>query len=80
MINPVTGWFEITQYDNKIAIYIAKLVETTWLSRYPRPIESTYDQGSEFIGPEFIKSLIESEYRITSKPSTSGNPRFNVIL
>ena len=64
MIEPVTGWFEITQYDDKIAISIANLVETMWLTRYPIPMEITYDQGSEFIGHEFIKSLIETEYRI----------------
>ena len=29
MINPVTGWFEIAQYDDKKAISIANLVETT---------------------------------------------------
>ena len=45
MIDPVTGWFEITQYDDKRAISITNLVETTWLSRYPRPIEIKYDQG-----------------------------------
>ena len=45
MIDPVTGWFEITQYDDKRAISITNLVETTWLSRYPRPIEIMYDQG-----------------------------------
>ena len=45
MIDHVTGWFEIVQYDNKGAITIADLVETMWLSRYPRPIEITYDQG-----------------------------------
>ena len=59
MIDPVTGWFEIAQYEYKRAISIANLVETTWLSRYPRPIEITYDQGKEFIGYEFIKYLIE---------------------
>ena len=53
MIDPVTGWFEIAQYDDKIDIFIANLVETKWLSRYPIPIEITYDQGSEFIGHEF---------------------------
>ena len=59
MIDPVTGWFEITQYYDKIAIKIANLVETMWLTRYPRPMEITYDQGSEFIGHEFRKPLIE---------------------
>ena len=59
MIYPVTVWFEIAQYDDKRAIYIAKLVETTWLSRYPIPMEITYGQGSQFISPVFIKSLIK---------------------
>ena len=59
MIDNVTGWFEITKCNDKRDISIANLVETTWLSRYPRPIEITYDQGSEFIVHEFIKSLIE---------------------
>ena len=59
MIDHLTGWFEIGQYEDKITISIANLVETTWLSRNPRPMEITYDQGSEFIGHEFRKSPIE---------------------
>ena len=49
MIDPVTGWFEVTKYSHKKAMTIAKLVETvwktTWLIRYPWPVEITYDQG-----------------------------------
>ena len=45
MIDPVTKWFEATQYNDKKAMTIANLVETTWLVRYPRPVEITYDQG-----------------------------------
>ena len=45
MTNPITGWFEVVQYDDKRSITIANLVETMWLSRYHRPIEITYDQG-----------------------------------
>ena len=37
MLDLVTRWFKITQYDNKRAISIANLVETTWLTRYLRP-------------------------------------------
>ena len=51
-----------------------------WLSRYPRPKEITYDQGSEFIGPKFRKYLIRTEYGITAKPRTSGNTIYNAIL
>ena len=45
VINPVTGWFEIIQYDDKREINVANLVEPMWLSIYPRPIGITYDQG-----------------------------------
>ena len=47
MIYPVTRLFKVVQYDDKRA-------------RYPRPIEIMYDQGKEFIGHEFRKSLIET--------------------
>ena len=46
MIYPVTGWFEITQYNDKRAISITNLVETTWPSRYPRPMEIIYEPVS----------------------------------
>ena len=80
MIYPVTGWFEIAQYNDKGERDIANLVETKWLSRYPRPIEITYDQLSEFIGHKWIKYLIETEYSITAKPITSVNPMSNALL
>ena len=60
MIDYVTGWFKITQYDDKTAISIVNLFETTWLTRYPRSMEITYYQRSEFIGHDFRKSLIET--------------------
>ena len=50
MIYPVTGWFVITQYEDKGAISVANLVENMWLCRYPIPIEITYDQGRGFFG------------------------------
>ena len=80
MIDPVTGWFKITQYNEKIAISTTNLFETTWLIRYPIPTEITHYQGSEFIGQKFIKYLIETEYGITSKPINSGNPTSNTTL
>ena len=61
-------------------VSITYVVETTWLSRYPRPIEITYNQGSKFIGHKFGKSLIEDEYGITEKSRTSGNPMSNSVL
>ena len=80
MINPVTGWFEVTNYDKKCAINPAELLETTQLNRHPCTMVIMYDQGSEFIGHDFRKFLVEEEYGIKSKPSSSGNPTSNAIL
>ena len=80
MIDPVTGWSEITQYDDKRSISIANLVEITWLTRYPIPTDITYDQGSKLISNEFIDSLIEKYYGITAKTSTLVNPIYNSTL
>ena len=59
MINPVTLWFKIMGFNDKHAIIMANLVETTWITRYPWPKEIAYYQGSEFIGHEFRKYRIE---------------------
>ena len=45
MTDPFIGRFKITRYDDKYAISIANLVETTCLDRYPSPIETVYDKG-----------------------------------
>ena len=46
MVDPVTGWFLITQYNNNRAMSNVNLVETMWLFIYPRPIETTNCQES----------------------------------
>ena len=38
MIDPVTGRFEIVQFDDKREIMIANLLETTRLNKYARPM------------------------------------------
>ena len=60
MIDPVTRWFEVMQCSNKKAMMIANLVETTWLIRYPWPVEITYEQGGKFLGHKFKNILIEN--------------------
>ena len=80
MINYVTRWLEITQYDDKRAISMVNLVETTWLTGYPRTTKIMYDQGSEFIGHAFSKSRIGEEYGIIDRPNTSENSMSNAKL
>ena len=59
MIYPVTGWFEITQYNKNKSMTIADLLETTWMVRYPWPVEIMYDQGGEFLGQRFKSIFME---------------------
>ena len=80
LIDPVTGCFEVMQYHDKKAVTIANLVETTWLVRYPSPVEITYDQGGEFLGHEFKNSFIENEYRNKTNTDYPGNQRANAII
>ena len=80
MIDPVTGWFEVTQYRDKKAMMNANKVETMWLVRYPWPVEITYDQEGELLGHEFKNILIENEYGIKTKPASLGKAQANTIV
>ena len=50
MIDPVTRWSKVTQYDDKKLVTITNLVETMWIYRYPWPSGIIYGHGSEFLG------------------------------
>jgi transposase InsO family protein len=78
MIDPATGWFEIRELKNKEAINVANIVEQAWLTRYPWPVEITYDKGTEFMG-EFAK-MIEHDYGIQRRGATVRNPQANAII
>ena len=80
MIDPATGWFEIVEYDNRLAATIANLVEQMWLSPYPPPNIIRYDKGNEFLGHAFKNSLICNTYGIKAKVATMANPQVNEII
>ncbi len=62
---------------DKTSECIAKLVNKTWLCRYPRCCHLIYDNGSEF--KLHFEYLCES-YGITRNPTRVKNPRANGIL
>jgi hypothetical protein len=62
---------------DKTSECIAKLVNNTWLCRYPQCCHIIYDNGSEF--KLHFEYLCES-YGIKRKPTTVKNPRANGIL
>jgi hypothetical protein len=62
---------------DKTSERIAKLVNKTWLCRYPRCCHLMFNNGSEF--KLHFGYLCES-YGIRRKPTTVKNPQANVIL
>jgi hypothetical protein len=62
---------------DKTSEHIAKLVNKTWLCRYPQCCHLIYDNGNEF--KLHFEYLCES-YGITRKPTMVKNPRANGIL
>jgi hypothetical protein len=62
---------------DKTLEHIVKLLNKTWLCRYPRCRNLVYNNGSEF--KLHFEYLCES-YGITHKPTTVKNPRANGIL
>ena len=78
MIDPATGWFEVKDIKKKTAINIANILEHVWLTRYPWPQMLQYDKGSEFMA-EFAE-MIENDYGIKRKGSTTRNPQANAII
>ena len=78
MIDPATGWFEMAELTDKEAITVAEKVQQTWLTRYPKPTQITYDKGTEFMAA--FAEMIEDDYGITKRPITKRNPQANAII
>ena len=89
MVDPATGWFEIAEvpyyniddvkydkedYLDKSSARISRIFNHTWLSRYPRPAEIIFDNGSEF-KMHFMTLL--KDFEIKPKPTTVENPQGN---
>ena len=77
MIDMVTNLVELVRIENKTSHHVAMKFETTWLSRYPRPLHCIYDQGGEFVGFPFQRLL--HRYSIQGRPTTSKNPQANSV-
>ena len=77
MIDPATGWFEVTDIPEPTADVCMKAFDDSWLSRYPRPQYIGYDNGSEF--KNVFRQMVQN-YGIKPKPSSSHNPQANGIV
>ena len=49
MIDPDTGWFDMSAIQSKTANIIANNTEHMWLTKYPRPTKVILDRSTEFM-------------------------------
>ena len=77
IIDTVMNLVEVVWIDNKTAVHVSLHFSNTWLSRYPRPLNCTYNQGGEFIGWELQEMLIRNG--IHPHPTSAKNPQSNSI-
>jgi transposase InsO family protein len=79
VIDPVTNLLEITPAPHPTTAAAAfHALETTWLSRYPRPLRCLHDNGPEFTGHDFQFALLRAG--IEPKDISSANPQSNGII
>ena len=57
IIDTVTNLPELVRINSKSAAHVGLQLENAWLSRYPRPQDIIFDQGSEFLGLGFQRVL-----------------------
>ena len=78
MIDPATGWFDMTDINTKRADVIANKLEQIWLSKYPWPTQVILDRGTEFMAK--VATMLKEDYGITRKPITTRNSQANSML
>ena len=78
MVDPVTGWFEACQlYGMPTSFRCQQILDTVWISRYPRPKEIGMDNGSKF---KSVFMELCDNMGMTQKRGNSWNPQSNSIL
>jgi hypothetical protein len=76
-IDPATSWSEICEITEKRSQIITDAFHNNWLCRYPRHIQATFDNGSEF--KSVFKEMCDN-LGIKCRPTTSYNPNGNLII
>ena len=78
VIDQCTNMLELQQIQNKTAAHVGMHFQNCWLSRYPRPTQVVYDQGTKFVGKGFQDVL--ERLHIHGSPITRKNPQGNSLV
>jgi hypothetical protein len=73
MINPATGWFEISEVEDKTSAKIANLFEMLWINHYPWPQQVVMDCGRNSWAMSSPYSRMNTES--TDDPSQPATPK-----
>ena len=68
----------MVRIPNKFCETVANAFFTMWLTKFPRPLRTIHDQGTEFKGPEFTSLL--KQFGIQNVSITVRNPQANSII
>jgi hypothetical protein len=74
-IDPVTDLVELTRMQEKTAAHVGMMFENNWLARHPRPMRCVHDNGGEFIGANFQRTLELNG--VKDVPTSVKNPQSN---
>jgi IS30 family transposase len=77
VIDRATSWPEIVEITDKRSQTAMDVFHNNWLWCYPRPVQVTFDNGSEF--KSVFKEMCDS-LGIKCSPATSYNPQWNSII
>ena len=77
MIDPASNWFEIAPIKHPDSDTAQRVFDSMWLSRYPRPQECGFDNGSKF---KWLFAEMCDNFGIRKKTSTDYNPQSNAII
>jgi IS30 family transposase len=75
-IDRATSWPEICEIIDKRSQTVMDAFQNNWLCRYPRPIQVTFDNGSEFksVFKEMFDNLgIKCRHTTSYTPTPQGN-------
>jgi hypothetical protein len=74
---PATSWPEIVEIPDKQSQTVMDAFHHNWICRSPRPMQVTFDNGSEF--KSVFKEMCDN-LGIKCSPTTSYNPQGNLLL
>jgi hypothetical protein len=77
-INLATGWLEVVQLPNKLAITVMNAFNNAWLTQYPCHQLFCFDNGNAFKAT--FKEICKNYYGLISKPTTMYNLHSNGII